>query len=171
MNRAFLSIGSNIGNRLAHLTEAVRHLHEHPEITVQAVSSIYETEPVGLTEQAKFLNIAVEIKTALDPHQLLRTCQAIENKLGRTRKIRWGPRTADLDILLFNEEIVQEEELIIPHLRMHERAFVLIPLAEINPEAKHPAEKTLYKEQPAINESGVELWKQAVSVEDFIADN
>lgn len=167
MNSAYLSMGSNIGNRLEHLQLAVRQLNEHPSITVRKISSVYETEPVGLTEQAKFLNIAVELETSLEAIELLHACQSIENKLGRMRKIRWGPRTVDLDILLYNEEQIQLEDLIVPHLRMQERAFVLVPLVEIAKEAKNPVTGKLYRKEPALEEGGVTLWKKVTETEDF----
>ncbi|WP_153733474.1 2-amino-4-hydroxy-6-hydroxymethyldihydropteridine diphosphokinase [Sporosarcina obsidiansis] len=161
-------MGSNIGNRLQHLKQAVQLLHEHPAITVLDVSSVYETEPLGLTEQAKFLNIAVNLETSLEALELLNVCQSIENKLGRMRKIRWGPRTVDLDILLYNHDVLQLENLLIPHLRMHERAFVLVPLVEINPEVKNPVTGTLYRDEPAMQEDGVVLWKKVQRVEEFL---
>ncbi|PIC63701.1 2-amino-4-hydroxy-6-hydroxymethyldihydropteridine diphosphokinase [Sporosarcina sp. P13] len=161
-------MGSNIGNRLEHLVQAVRLLNEHPAINVKKVSSVYETEPVGLTEQAKFLNIAVVIETSLKAIELLSACQFIENKLGRMRKIRWGPRTVDLDILLYNEETIRLENLIVPHIRMAERAFVLIPLIEINSELKNPVTKKLYSEEPAMEDEGVVLWKKVEGVEEFL---
>ncbi|WP_303967666.1 2-amino-4-hydroxy-6-hydroxymethyldihydropteridine diphosphokinase [Sporosarcina ureae] len=168
MNNAYLSLGSNIGNRLEHLQQAVELLNEHPSIKVLKVSSVYETEPVGLTEQAKFLNIVVNLETTLEATELLSACQSIENKLGRMRKIRWGPRTVDLDILLYNEEHIQLEHLIIPHIRMQERAFVLVPLVEINSEVKNPITGRLYHEEPAIKEDGVNLWKKIVRIEEFL---
>ncbi|GKV66705.1 MULTISPECIES: 2-amino-4-hydroxy-6-hydroxymethyldihydropteridine diphosphokinase [unclassified Sporosarcina] len=168
MKTAYLSLGSNIGNRLDHLRQAVRLLHDHPAITVRKVSSVYETEPLGLTEQAKFLNIALELVTSLEAAELLRACQSIENKLGRMRKIRWGPRTVDLDILLYNEDSIQTEDLIVPHLRMQERAFVLVPLVEINSEVKHPSTGALYREEPAMREEGVILWKQIQNAGEFL---
>lgn len=168
MNNAYLSLGSNIGNRLEHLQQAVELLNENPSIKALKVSSVYETEPVGLTEQAKFLNIVVNLETTLEATELLSACQSIENKLGRMRKIRWGPRTVDLDILLYNEEHIQLEHLIIPHIRMQERAFVLVPLVEINPEVKNPITGRFYNEEPAIKEDGVNLWKKIVRIEEFL---
>src|SRR5690606_2646857 len=124
-------IGSNIGDRLRHLQESVKALHSQEGIEVTAVSSIYETEPIGYIGQADFLNMAVELQTDLDPYALLNVCQQIEYDQGRKRLIRWGPRTIDLDILLYNNENIESENLIIPHPRMQERAFVLVPLFEI----------------------------------------
>ncbi|WP_143560720.1 2-amino-4-hydroxy-6-hydroxymethyldihydropteridine diphosphokinase [Sporosarcina sp. P2] len=168
MNNAYLSLGSNIGNRLEHLQQAVQLLNEHPSINVSIVSSVYETDPVGLTEQAKFLNIVVKLSTTLEATELLSVCQSIENKLGRMRKIRWGPRTVDLDILLYNESHFQLENLIIPHIRMQERAFVLVPLVEINKDVKNPITGTLYREELAIKEDGINLWKKIGRVEEFL---
>ena len=133
MNTAYISIGSNIGDRLHHLQEAIRGLHSHQRIEVTKVSSIYETAPVGYTNQADFLNLAVCVETSLDPYELLASCQDIENGLGRVRQIRWGPRTVDLDILLYNNDNIEAENLLVPHPRMGERAFVLVPLLEIAP--------------------------------------
>ena len=132
MNTAFISIGSNIGDRQHHLTEAVRVLHSHAEVMVLSVSSIYETAAVGYTDQADFLNMVINVETMLDAQALLAVCQEIEDDLGRVRDIRWGPRTVDLDILLYNNDNIKTESLTVPHPRMHERAFVLIPILEID---------------------------------------
>ena len=152
MNVSYLSIGSNIGDRLNQLTEAVRALQAHEQIEVINVSSIYETVPVGFTDQADFLNLVVCLQTTLSAHQLLTVCQEIENGMGRVRKIRWGPRTVDLDILLYNHDNVESENLIVPHPRMMERAFVLVPLLEIAPGIIQP--------EPAVDDSGVVRWKE-----------
>ena len=100
-------------------------------INVKTVSSIYETAPVGYVDQPSFLNIVVYIETSYSALEILKICQSIENELGRVREIRWGPRIIDLDILLFNNENIEVENLIVPHPRMFERAFVLVPLLEI----------------------------------------
>lgn len=134
-NTVFLSLGSNIGDRFDYLRQAVKLLDDHSEICVEAVSSWYETEPVGYTDQPGFINIAVKITTTLEPHPLLDICQAVEKELNRIRLIHWGPRTIDIDILLYNEQKIISDRLIIPHERMYERSFVLIPLMEIHPEA------------------------------------
>ncbi|MCM3745630.1 2-amino-4-hydroxy-6-hydroxymethyldihydropteridine diphosphokinase [Sporosarcina luteola] len=163
MNTAYLSIGSNIGDRLHHLKEAVRALHSHEEIEVMKVSSIYETVPVGFTEQADFLNMAVSVATSLDPFQLLAACQQIESGLGRVREIRWGPRTVDLDILLYNNDNIEAENLIVPHPRMGERAFVLVPLLEIAPSIGHPVTETPFAVE-ALEDDGVLLWKKVKGI-------
>ncbi|MCM3639480.1 2-amino-4-hydroxy-6-hydroxymethyldihydropteridine diphosphokinase [Sporosarcina luteola] len=163
MNIAYLSIGSNIGDRLHHLKEAVRALHSHEGIDVTKVSSIYETAPVGYTEQADFLNLAVSIATSLDPFELLAACQQVENGLGRVREIRWGPRTVDLDILLYNNDNIEAENLIVPHPRMGERAFVLVPLLEIAPAIGHPVTGIPFTVEVP-DEEGVLLWKKVKGV-------
>ncbi len=167
MNVAYLSIGSNIGDRLSYLKEAVRILNADDDISVSAVSSIYETAPVGFTEQADFLNIVCRIETKLDASSLLAVCQDIEKELGRVREVRWGPRTVDLDILLYNNENIEMKNLTIPHPRMQERAFVLIPLLEIAPMVIHPVSKKPFSEEAAVHDDGVSLWKK-VGVEQFI---
>ncbi|MER2088652.1 MAG: 2-amino-4-hydroxy-6-hydroxymethyldihydropteridine diphosphokinase [Sporosarcina sp.] len=159
MNVAYVSIGSNIGDRLRHLTEAVRGLHSHEGITVTSVSSVYETAPVGFTEQADFLNMVLCVETDLAAQHLLEVCQKIEHGLGRVRDIRWGPRTADLDVLLYNNDNIRTENLIVPHPRMHERAFVLIPLLEIAPLMADP-----------MSDDGVILWKKVNGVDDFLIE-
>lgn len=134
MNQAYLSLGTNIEPRIDYLDDALKLLEEHEDIMIKAKSSVYETAPVGYTKQNDFLNIVIGIATSLSSIELLKYCQHIEDKLGRERGIRFGPRTIDLDILTYNNENSTVEELIIPHPRMHERAFVLIPLHEIAPD-------------------------------------
>jgi 2-amino-4-hydroxy-6-hydroxymethyldihydropteridine diphosphokinase len=171
VNVAYISIGSNIGDRLLHLTEAVRALHSNEGITVEAISSIYETAPVGFTNQEDFLNMVVYVETDLAAEDVLKVCQKIEHELGRIRAIRWGPRTADLDILLYNNDNIETENLIVPHPRMHERAFVLIPLLEIAPLAAHPtAEAKLFAEEAAVRDEGVILWKKLNGVDEFLQE-
>ncbi|TRZ36408.1 2-amino-4-hydroxy-6-hydroxymethyldihydropteridine diphosphokinase [Niallia circulans] len=170
-NTAFLSLGSNIGERLENLREAVLMLEQNNSIEVVSVSSIYETDPVGYEEQEMFLNIAVQVRTLLSPFDLLGACQDIEQKLGRKRIIRWGPRTIDLDILLFNHENIESEKLIIPHPRMEERAFVLIPLIEIAPFVKVPNKSTHLKESLELlhDKEGVRVWRHQKNGEDVFA--
>ena len=131
MNKVYIALGTNIEPRDFYLSEALNLLEAHESIAIQQRSSIYETDPVGFLDQADFLNMVIEIQTLLDPLELLDTTQGIEEKLGRTRDIRFGPRTIDLDILLYNQENSTEDRLTLPHPRMSERAFVLVPLAEI----------------------------------------
>lgn len=131
MNQAYLALGTNIEPRETHLISALQLLREHDQIHMKKCSSIYQTSPVGYTKQADFLNMVVEMDTPLSAVELLDYCQSIERQLGRKRGIRFGPRTIDLDILVYNQENRKTDRLIIPHPRMHERAFVLIPLNEI----------------------------------------
>ncbi|WP_342507777.1 2-amino-4-hydroxy-6-hydroxymethyldihydropteridine diphosphokinase [Sporosarcina sp. FSL K6-2383] len=168
MTVAYLSIGSNIGDRLEHLVEAVRALHFRDEVEVLSVSSIYETAPVGYTDQADFLNVTVCVETIARAFDLLEICQEIERELGRVRAIRWGPRTVDLDILLYGVDNIEAENLVVPHPRMHERAFVLIPLLEIAPTIAHPATGKLFSEEFAVQDGGVILWKKVDGVGHFL---
>ena len=109
-----------------------------PTMEIAAVSSIYETAPVGLTDQPDFLNLVVSVRTALSPRELMDALLHIENKMGRVRTVRWGPRVIDLDLLLYGSEQVDLPQLTVPHPRLRERAFVLVPLAEIAPELRLP---------------------------------
>ena len=136
LQRAYLGLGSNIGDRAANLREAIRLLSEN--VRIKKVSSLYETEPIGYLDQGWFLNAAVGIETQLRPRGLLRLIQDIERALGRERTLRWGPRTIDIDILLYDNERVDEPDLEIPHPRLGERLFVLEPLLEIWPDAVLP---------------------------------
>lgn len=134
MNEIIIGLGTNLGDRKRNLDKAIELLNEHEAITIEKVSSIYETKPVGYTKQDDFLNMVIKGTTQLKPSELLDVCQAIEKKLGREDTIVNGPRIIDLDILVYNKENRQLENLRIPHPRMHERAFVLIPLHEISPD-------------------------------------
>jgi 2-amino-4-hydroxy-6-hydroxymethyldihydropteridine diphosphokinase len=139
-----LSAGSNLGERMTYLDFAVSWLREAGK-EIRA-SAVYETQPVGFDEQPWFLNIAVELQTSMAALDLLECCRRIEEAAGRTREIRWGPRTLDLDILLYGDCVVHEPNLSIPHPRMAERRFVLRPLADIAPDAVHPVlNKTVRK--------------------------
>lgn len=135
---AYIGLGSNIGNRDENLNRAVDMLRNAEGIRVTSVSTYLNTVPVGYTEQPDFLNAVVEVMTTLSAYELLELCRDIERKLKRERLIHWGPRTIDLDILLFEDLIIENEILIIPHPRMLEREFVLKPLNEIAPEMIHP---------------------------------
>ncbi|MBD7946235.1 MULTISPECIES: 2-amino-4-hydroxy-6-hydroxymethyldihydropteridine diphosphokinase [Psychrobacillus] len=168
MNLAYISLGSNIGNRLEFLQEAVGLLKETKQIEVKRMSSVYETDPVGYVDQAAFLNIVVELETLYTPHELLKKCNEIEDLLGRKRLVRWGPRTVDLDILLYNEENMKTEDLIIPHPRMTERGFVLVPLVEINSELVHPSTKQAFSNIVHDQKEGVHLWKSFDGVDAFV---
>lgn len=130
----YIALGSNLGDRLNNLREAIRQLKACPDISLSALASIYETKPIGPPGQQSYYNSAIRIETGLPPRDLLTRCQEIEKQLKRVRKIRWGPRTLDLDILLYGERVIQEPGLQIPHPGLLERDFVLIPLLEIAPD-------------------------------------
>jgi 2-amino-4-hydroxy-6-hydroxymethyldihydropteridine diphosphokinase len=135
---AFLGLGSNLGDRLDHLQRAVDLLDADPKVTVDAVSGVYETEPVGGPEQDPFLNVALRVRTRRSPRRLLALGQDVERRLGRVRAEPWGPRTIDVDILLWAGRVVQTRTLQIPHPRLAERAFALVPLLEVAPGAAMP---------------------------------
>jgi 2-amino-4-hydroxy-6-hydroxymethyldihydropteridine diphosphokinase len=128
--RAYLGIGSNLGDRLAHLQRAVDGLAAADGVDVTAVSAVYETDPVG-PEQPDYLNAVVAVDTRLDPHALLAVGQRLEAEAHRVRGERWGPRTLDVDLLLYGDVHLDEPDLVVPHPRWHERDFVLAPLADL----------------------------------------
>jgi 2-amino-4-hydroxy-6-hydroxymethyldihydropteridine diphosphokinase len=136
MATAYIALGANLGDRVQTLRQAAHRLTVLGRIT--AVSSLYETDPVGFLEQPAFLNAVIALETQLAPGALLTALLAIERELGRTRTFPNAPRTLDLDLLLLDEEVLTANGLTLPHPRLHERAFVLIPLAEIAPGATHP---------------------------------
>lgn len=140
--RAFLGLGSNLGDRDYYLGEAISAL-ESPLIKVRATSRIYETEPWGVIDQPSYWNQVVEIETLLEPLELLHVCQKIEHRLGRERVVRWGPRTIDIDLLIYDNTVSRSEELILPHPYLEERAFVLAPLREIAPELVLPSGRSI----------------------------
>ena len=131
---AFLGLGGNIGDPAATMAAALRAIDADPACSVVAVSSLYRTPPWGKTDQPDFLNAAASISTALSPRELLSLCLEKERLLKRVRNERWGPRTIDIDILLYGDSAIDEDGLAIPHPRLAERAFVLVPLREIAPE-------------------------------------
>jgi len=133
----YLSLGSNLGDRAAHIERALARLAGNG-VRITRRSSLYQTEPVDFQAQGWFLNLAVEAETELMPRQLLRVIRQIEKELGRKRIVRAGPRTVDIDILLYGASVVSAAELEIPHPRMTERRFVLVPMAEIAPALRHP---------------------------------
>ena len=130
---AFVGIGSNLGDREAHLSRAIELLSAEDGIEVSGVSQIRETEPMGPVEQGPFLNGAVRVQTALAPRELLDRLLGIEQQLGRVRRERYGPRTIDLDLLLYGDEVVDEPGLTVPHPRLQERRFALEPLSDLDP--------------------------------------
>ncbi|MGX6446272.1 2-amino-4-hydroxy-6-hydroxymethyldihydropteridine diphosphokinase [Neobacillus sp. K501] len=168
-NTVFIALGSNIGNRYDYLRKAIQRLNHYPEVKLVNYSSVYETDPVGYEDQDLFLNMVIEVQTEWSAHELLNTCLTTEVELGRKRDVRWGPRTIDLDILLYNQENIETEKLIVPHPRMGERNFVMIPLLEINPDIIIPGKETSLEsginELP--NKEGVRVWKRKNGVDVF----
>ncbi len=141
MPRVFIAIGSNEGDRAAHVRTAREQMGKLPNTFVVAFSEVYETDPVGPVPQGRFLNAAAELNTQMKPEALLNGLRSIEAQTGRppvAERIKWGPRTLDLDILLYDQRVVSSDSLVVPHPLMHERWFVLRPLADLDPEAVHP---------------------------------
>ena len=139
MARAYIGLGANLGPREATLLRAVDLLAASSGIEVLELSSLRETDPVGVTDQPTFVNGALAVETTLSPHELLDTLLGVERELGRVREgERWGPRTIDLDLLVYADEVVDEPGLRVPHQRLHERRFALEPLAELEPDLEIP---------------------------------
>lgn len=137
-DRVVLSLGSNLGDRLDNLQYAVDTLFDAPGLEFRALSPVYETKPVGGPEQPDFLNIVIAADSSVAPDALLDRVLSIEDAMDRTRDVRWGPRTLDIDIVRFGDVVADAPELLIPHPRAHERAFVLVPWHDIDPEASLP---------------------------------
>ena len=151
-HQVYLSLGSNMGDREAYLNQGIEGLNNNSRIQVQKVADIVETEPYGGVEQEKYLNTVVKLRTLLTPRELLTYIHEIEDLAGRTREIHWGPRTLDLDILFYDKLIYEDEELILPHVDMENRQFVLEPLSQIAPNLRHPIlEKTVTQLLEAFN--------------------
>ncbi len=157
----YVALGSNMGDREAFLEKAVKLIDSHPDIEISRISGIYETDPIGYTEQPAFLNMAVAVQTSLPPLLLLRQLLQFEQELGRIRHQRFGPRTIDLDLLLYDDVIMEQEELMLPHPRMMERAFVLVPLNDVMTQL-HPLHEQVATTAAAalqVGKDGVTLWK------------
>lgn len=138
MSKVFVGVGSNLGDREFLIRKGIGELRDLPHTVVVRVSSLYDTDPVGEEEQPPFLNAVVCLETGLPPRELLWHLLLIEKRMGRIRAQRWGPRPIDLDLLFYGKEIIDEPDLTVPHPEAHHRAFVLVPLAEIDPEFIHP---------------------------------
>lgn len=156
----FLGLGSNLEQPLVQLSRALREIHEIPNTALVRVSSFYDTVPIGLAEQPNFVNAVAELQTTLNPSELLSHLIEIEAAHQRVRTVRDGPRTLDLDILLFDNISMNEPMLTIPHPRMHERAFVLWPLAEIAPELAIPGRGYVLELLVALDVSGVRKYEE-----------
>lgn len=151
-NIAYLGLGSNLGDRFNYLKDSIFLLQRHTNIQITSISSIYETKPIGYIKQPKFLNMVIKIDTTLSPKKLLEATQEVETKLERKREIRWGPRTIDIDILIYNDQKIQAKDLVIPHPRIKERSFVLIPLKELG-----------ISLTSNLTDDGIFLWKEQMS--------
>ncbi|MFQ5628460.1 MAG: 2-amino-4-hydroxy-6-hydroxymethyldihydropteridine diphosphokinase [bacterium] len=138
MIKAYLGIGSNLGNREKHFEEAIHRLAGLQKIELLRKSAIVETEPIGYREQPVFLNSVLEISTSLKPFELLDVALQTEQRMGRKRRVTWGPRTIDIDILLYAKEQINTKKITVPHPRLHERKFVLVPLTELIPDFNVP---------------------------------
>jgi len=164
--KAYVALGSNLGEREALLRAAIEQIAQMPETRLGRISSLYDTAPVGELDQPNFLNAVVQLETALTARQLLWNLLLIERRLGRVRHVasRYGPRTIDLDLVLFGDQVIDTPDLKLPHPEYHRRAFVLVPLAEIEPKLVHPllgqtAEEllALIEERPAVRRMS-RLW-------------
>src|SRR5699024_9890885 len=163
MNNAYIALGANIKPRDYYMEQAIKRIKAHNQIDICATSAVYETAPAGYEDQGHFLNSVIHVQTSLDPFELLTFCQSVEHYLGRKRTIRYGPRTIDLDILLYNHENIETKRLTIPHPRMHKRAFVLVPLKELAPDLVVPGKNKnvadLVNDLPEADKRDVVIWK------------
>ncbi|HKB84085.1 MAG TPA: 2-amino-4-hydroxy-6-hydroxymethyldihydropteridine diphosphokinase [Burkholderiales bacterium] len=156
MVEAFVGLGANLENPLHQVRQAISELDAIDRTRMVAVSSLYRSAPVGYADQPDFINAVAKVQTGLSPRELLDALHAVENRHGRRRSVRNAPRTLDLDLLLYAKLAVCEEGLTLPHPRMHERAFVLLPLAEIAPDAHLPGYAPLSQLLAQVDRSGVE---------------
>lgn len=158
----YLSLGSNLGDRLSNLQNAIVNLS--PKVQLVTQSSIYETEPWGYSDQPAFLNQVIKAETALDPIELLTFLKDVEVLMGRQETFRFGPRLIDIDILFYDDLILETTNLTIPHPRIGERAFVLVPLAEIAPDLRHPvSSKSIQQLKTNVDATRIELFQSAKS--------
>ena len=166
---AFVALGSNLGDRDAHLEFAVRSLDALRNVAIAELSPVYETQPVG-PPQGPYLNAVVELQTTLPPKPLLEAMLEIESRAGRSRvpedRASWGPRTLDLDLLLYADRLIREPGLEVPHPRLHERAFVLVPLCALAPELRHPrlgeSIRCLEARLEEVDRAGIQPWPRAL---------
>lgn len=157
MTIVYIGLGSNMESPRQHITTAIKALGEIQSTHTNKVSSLYKSKPVGPQDQNDYINAVAELETSLTPLDLLDKLQAIENEHGRVRNERWGPRTLDLDILMFGDEVINNERLTIPHPEMTNRSFVLMPLAEINADCLIPGKGLLSSLLISISQDGLEI--------------
>lgn len=159
IHSVYLALGTNLGDREWELKQAIEYINEIDRTSIKSISRIYETKPVGYMNQADFLNMVICIETETEPLKLLHDLQEIENRMKRVREIHWGPRTIDIDILLYDNLEINDPELVIPHPRMFERAFVLVPLKDIYPYTEmfgKNIDKLIYKSE---DRQGLRLYR------------
>ena len=168
----YLGLGSNVGDRRAHLAHALRRLRE--EFALTGASAVWETDPVGYEDQGRFLNLVARVEVdegATTPRDVLETARAIEQERGRERREKNGPRTLDIDVLLFEDVVVDEEGLEVPHPRMHDRAFVLAPLLELDPGLEHPVTGARFAELDAADPAAREGMERVMSAEEMLYED
>lgn len=168
---AYLGLGSNIGDRIHHLTQAIVCLQNHSHIIVRRYSAIYETAPIGYVEQDMFYNLVCEIETTMDASELLQIILDIEQQLHRVRTVRWGPRTIDIDLLLYHDKVINQSNLVVPHPHMTERAFVIVPLAELIPEQCLPGESQTIRQMQTVLISEQQISKLDVNIRILVDRN
>ncbi len=161
MSTVYIGLGSNLGNKKENIQKALDLLNNTEGILILKISSLYETEPVGYEDQDWFINAVAQIETSISPQEILKIFKEIEAQIGREESIRWGPRKIDLDILFYDQLIYKSSDLEIPHPRLHERAFVLVPLAEINKELIHP----IYNKSISALISGLNITKKVNKIQ------
>ncbi len=163
MTHVVFALGSNLGDRRAHIEEAIQALRASAGIEIENVSALYETEPVGGPEQDNYLNAVVTAESHLDPHELLRYAHDIENAHNRTREVRWGARTLDIDLIVVGDQVIDDETLTLPHPRAYERAFVLVPWSTIDPDCQIPGHGTVSECLSQLETDGVWLSQTQMS--------
>lgn len=160
---AYLGLGSNLGDRLTNLQRAVDALRDASGVRIASSSRVWETEPVGGPPQPEYLNAVIRVETDRSPHELLEACRTVERALGRVRTERWGPRTIDVDVLIYDDETVDAPDLLVPHPRMTERAFVVLPLLELEPDLALPDGRRL--RELRLETSGAQPFAPPLAVE------
>jgi 2-amino-4-hydroxy-6-hydroxymethyldihydropteridine diphosphokinase len=170
LHEAYIALGSNIGDREKNLRAALKKIDVSGGLRITGISNLYETEPVGYREQGRFLNMACKITTSMEPLTLLSLLQKIEDELGRKRTVHWGPRTIDLDILLFDNRKIISAVLTIPHPRMFERAFVLAPLRDVFLQAEFDGNSINQLIEKCGDRAGLTLYKRKENFSSFDSD-
>jgi 2-amino-4-hydroxy-6-hydroxymethyldihydropteridine diphosphokinase len=159
--KAYIALGSNLGDRAGYLLLALSRVSSLPQTRLSRLSHVYETDPIGPPGQGRYLNMVAEIETSLEPQFLMRALLDVERSLGRERQERWGARTIDLDLLLYGDAVMETPLLTLPHPRLPQRAFVLAPLCDLIPEARHPNSAETYRALlEGVDSGGVRVWEK-----------